>query len=174
MMKINHLRNRTLRKVAIVGLCALALIARTLSLRAGNENVNIEKQAMDQKETVEMLSERLRGKGVPVKSVTLVSEVPFKAEINLQSNSKNSDFLLHDGWYMQLSRNEATLAYIWGTKLDGYVLTVYNPENMIISREGYFIYPEDYSQNIVIPNIKSLSGSVTKASILSNLDLGDI
>lgn len=128
-------------------------------------------QVSAQDQSVNILAERLIQKGLPVKQVTVLSRLPFYAEIVIQSTSVNRDMNPEDVWVAQLARREAAFAYRSGIKLDGYKLTFVNSVDEAIFWEQNHLFPGEPSQN-TRPNAEfSLGDQAAENLLRSRLDL---
>jgi hypothetical protein len=74
---------------------------------------------------------------------------------------------------MQLARREATFSYRFGTRLDSFILNVYNSNKELISSEQQYLYPEDLNQQL---DVKSpiVDASAAEDIILNQLQLGEL
>ncbi len=124
-----------------------------------------------QNQSVEVLAQRLKQQGVPVRDVVVVSRVPFQIRITLQSASTDKTLTLDDTWFMQLSRREATLAFRIGLGVSSYELTVLNSKGDTIASEQKFLYPSDQSQQLIVPGQSKVDNTTTKKLITDRLKL---
>lgn len=128
-------------------------------------------QVNAQNQSVEDLTERLKQQGVPVKSITVQSRIPFQIEIVLQSSSDGKNTTLDDLWFAQLARREASLAHRIGVKVDSYRLTFVNTKGEIVTWEQNFLHPSDPSQQSFSSTPSKLDDTATKKAIAERLNL---
>lgn len=119
------------------------------------------------------IAERLIQEGVPVKEIKTLNHLPYVIDISLQSSSTDNHLSLDDNWNMQLARREATFSYRFGTRLDSFILNVYNSNNELISSEQQYLYPEDLNQQLDVksPIVDALTA---EDIILNQLQLGEL
>ena len=129
-----------------ISLRAIFVAAAIILLLGAMAFITLQVNAQNQ--TANDIQSRLITKGVPVKSVFTISRVPYKVEITLNSQSKDSHLTVDDDWSMILAKREATLAYRIGPRMDSYRINVVNVNGKLIFSSDDFIYPDSPSQNI--------------------------
>lgn len=150
------------RRYLLAGIVVISIVLVTLAA--------IQVNAQDQ--SVTDLVTRLKQWGVPVKDITLLSRVPFRIGIVLQSSSNSQSLAPDDPWFMQLTRREATLAYRIGMKVNSYSLTVLNTKGETISSGQAYIYPGDPSQQLISTAVSKLNNAATRRIIMDRLQFG--
>ncbi len=105
--------------------------------------------------------------------VSIISNFPYEIEISLKSTSVDEHLSIDDNWYMQLARREATFSYRISTRLDSFILSVYNSDNVLIYSDQTYLYPQDLDQQIDI-KLPSLDAVVAKEIITNQLKLGEL
>jgi hypothetical protein len=151
------------RKIRLVLVCS-GLVAGVLAFIAVVE-VNAQNQ------TIEDLAQRLKQKGVPVKSATALSRIPFQIEIVLQSSSNGKELTPDDLWYTQLARRETALAHRIGINIANYKLTLLNTKGETINWEKNTLFPNEPSQRAVLLTPSRLSDEATAKLTKEQLDL---
>lgn len=119
------------------------------------------------------IAERLAQEGVPVKQVSTINNFPYEIEISLQSTSTDDHLSIDDNWYMQLARREATFSYRINTRLDSFMLSVYNSNNILIYSDQTYLYPQDLNQKIEL-KLPIIDAVAAKEVIVKQLKLSEL
>lgn len=127
-----------------------------------------------QNQSVEVLYRRLVEKGVPIRSVTVESQIPFKIGFTLESSSDNQNLAFDDAWFMQWVRREATLAYRLGLGVSSYTVNVLNVRGEQIAWERNNLYPSDPSQQIITPGVAAVDDTTAERLVRERLWLGEM
>lgn len=153
------------RKYLLLGLAVAVIALAFLAMQ-----VNAQNQSADD------LAQRLKQRGVPVKSVGIVSRVPFHIEITLQSSGKENSETLDDNnaWFMLLAEREATLAYRFDLRVDSYILRVINAKGEQIAWGQHYLYPSDLNQQLGTPVPPKVDNATTKQLIAERLQFGEM
>ncbi len=85
-------------------------------------------QASAQDDVVADLTARLSQQNIPVKKIEVISRVPFRVEVTLQSTSKRGADIPDDPIFTQVVQREITLAQKRGIKFDSAKVIVVNAE----------------------------------------------
>lgn len=145
--------------IVIIGITSLFLTAR----------VNAQNQTIDD------LTQRLKQRNIPLKSVAIKSRVPFQVEITLQSLGHATQALDDtNAWFILLTEREATLAYRWGTRIDSYVLTLVNDKGEQLSQSQQYLYPNDRNQQLGTPTPAQVDNITAQKLIVERLRTGEM
>ncbi len=128
-------------------------------------------EANAQDQSVTDLFERLKQKGVPVKTVTIVSQIPFQVDVVVQSSTDGKKLTLDDLWDMQLTRREATLAYRIGMRVNNYTLIVLNTKGETIAWEQNYLRPSALSQQAATPVVPRVDNATAQRLVAERLNL---
>ena len=128
-------------------------------------------QVNAQNQSIEILAERLREKGVPLSDATLVSRVPVEIELVLQSSSAGKELTPEDIWFAQLARREADLAYRIGIQINSYTLTLINSKGEVLQSEKNTVAARDLSQQTILPTSSQLDDVSTEQLVKEELHL---
>lgn len=130
-------------------------------------------QVNAQNESAEVLDDRLKLRGVPVKHVITASRIPFVIEIALQSSSDNDGITVDDNWYILLAKREAKLAYQIMPRISSYKLKVFNTKGEVIHSTQSFLDPSFLSQQLTPIGESKVSNEETREIVKSELELGE-
>jgi len=119
-----------------------------------------------QTQSIATLAERLNQRGVPVKSISVLSKEPFSIEIIIGSSGNSVD----DLWFAQLARREISLAYRIGIDIDSYKLVLSNSKGEAISWEENYLYQDDPYRKITLEPLK-VNDKAVQDLIIRQLDL---
>lgn len=131
-------------------------------------------QVSAQTQTVDVLHEELRQKGVPIKEIVVINRLPFEIEIVLQSASVSQELALDDLWFMQLARRTATLAHRVGLGVSSYKLTILNAQGETITWEQNYLYPSDLSQQPSTALPPQVDAAATQKLVAERLSLAGL
>lgn len=133
-------------------------------------------QVNAQNQTIDDLTQRLKQRGVPIKSIAIKSRMPFHIEITLQSSGPENSQTLDDtnAWFMLLTEREATLAYQFGMRIDSYILSVINSKGEPISQSQQYLYPTDLNQQLSSARLAKIDNITAQKLISERLRLGEM
>ncbi len=124
-----------------------------------------------QTQTIDDLNTLLTQKGIPIKSMTTMKQIPFIIKISIQSKSNDKNLQPDDLYYAQIARKAASLFYRYGQRIDGYELEIVNSEGVSLSWESNNIFPSEISQRISSSAPSKLSDKDTTSLVQTSLKL---
>ena len=120
------------------------------------------------------LAIRIKEAGVPLKNAMVISRLPYKIELTLQSTSQNQKLVADDSWYILLAQHEATFAYRWGARFNSFLLEVVNQQDEVIYSVETFLYPEDLNQMSLVAGTSSISDEASAEIVRNSLTTGGL
>jgi hypothetical protein len=125
-----------------------------------------------QNQSVTVLTDRLKGRGVAVKNISIISRIPFGIDITLSSSSTSDVATFNDIWSALLVEHETRLAYRIGISVDTYTVRMVNAEGKEIS---YYKSTLDNNNSKGPKAISSnLNDGIAKQRVMNSLQLGEI
>ncbi|MFZ2095875.1 MAG: hypothetical protein WAV05_04480 [Anaerolineales bacterium] len=128
-------------------------------------------RANAQTQTIDDLKTLLIQKGVPIKSITTVKQIPFIIKISIQSKSNDKNLLPEDLYFAQLVRKAASLFYRQGQRIDSYELEIVNSDDVSISWESNNMLPGEFSQQNSLRSPSKFNDIETASIVQNNLNL---
>jgi len=112
----------------------------------------------------------LRGKGIPIKDVSVLKDSPLEVQITLRSTGRGQVASTDDMWNKHIAARWAELSYLTGTKIDSYRLLLVNDEGKIIGNETIFLNSDYPSQHLTPVSTTVLDEESTLSILKQRLD----
>jgi hypothetical protein len=145
-------------------------VAATWLLVAGCASASTPAPAAGQA-TVDRISKRLAGLGVPVRSVRVTSTAPLAVEITFmeaRSPTQVSDQVLWDGFVVE---RVAMLAYLDGDPLSSYKIIEVNPKGDYVGSSTQNLFPNQPSQQLKSSEVfPVIDDAATRTRLLTRLN----
>jgi hypothetical protein len=155
-------RSRLRKVILLVSGLTIILLLLIVGLKVKSKN-----------DLISELRARLVQSGVPVRSITVDSRIPFQITIILQSTGAGDRRTEDDVWNEHLAIRESSLAHKFGLNLDGFTLVLINQQGETIdwSQIGPgSLNPQSLAYRQFSSGTKELDNQATEALLREQLD----
>jgi hypothetical protein len=155
----------------VLGLILIVFFIFAINLMNSTPSKPNAQSILSPSQGIDTITTRLKQFGVPIKQIDVLSTSPLGIKIVVEGSTSKGSSSEDDEWHLFLAQREATLAYLFGFKLDSFRIVLVDANNTVISDGTTYLYSSDPSQKLSEVNSIGADNETVKGLLLNRLAL---